>query len=169
MRAVAADPDVMARSGLRSGSRVEEVAFFLAEPTTDGLRLVDVRRMQSADFDHQSAFHVGLADHVRPELIAWAWERDLCLVEAHTHVGNEPVCFSPTDVSGLAAWVPHVSWRLRGRPYAALVFGELTVDGVAWTSGVHDPEPIASLSVDGQVSQLMTGLSIRRIGGNARA
>jgi len=50
------------------------VAFFLAQPSPKGLRVVDVRTMTSAEFDHQSAVDVSLAEHVRPELIAWAWQ-----------------------------------------------------------------------------------------------
>lgn len=169
MRAISVDPDVLRQSGLRVPSRDEQVAFFLAEPLADGLRLVDARAMHAADFDHQGAFHVALSDHVRPQLITWAWERGLSLVEAHTHVDGDPVCFSPTDVSGLREWVPHVSWRLRGRPYAALVFGEKTVDGVAWSAGAGEPERIAALAVDGEPVRAMTGLSIKFVAKEAEA
>jgi hypothetical protein len=163
MRFISCAPEILERAGLRDGPAVEQVAFFLARPVPDGVRLVDARAMGPADFDHQSAVHVSLAEHVRPELIAWAWERHLCLVEAHTHVRGDPVCLSPTDLSGLSDWVPHVWWRLRGRPYAALVFGDETVDGIAWRRSAADAEGVAALEVDGRPPQVMTGLSLRRI------
>src|SRR3712207_2503061 len=100
MRLVSCAPELLERAGLRAGPTVEHVAFFLARPLAGGgLRLVDVRPIGPRDFDHQSALHVSLAEHVRPEVIAWAWQRDLCLVEAHTHVRGDPVRFSWTDLS----------------------------------------------------------------------
>jgi hypothetical protein len=162
MRSISCAPEILERAGLGRGPTVEQVAFFLAQPLDDGLRLVDVRAMGPADFDHQSAMHVSLAEHVRPELIAWAWKRELCLVEAHTHVRGDPVCLSSTDLSGLSDWVPHVWWRLRARPYAAIVFGDETVDGIAWRRSATGAEGVAALEVDGRPPQVMTGLSLPR-------
>jgi hypothetical protein len=160
MRAVIGSADVLERAKLFSTSAEECVAFFVAEPVGEDLRLVDVRPMRPGDFAGRSDAHVQLADHVRPELIAWAWEQGLSLVEAHTHPGGDRACLSPTDVIGLSEWVPHVRWRLRGSPYAALVFAETTIDGVGWTGGSNAPQGLAALEIDGQPPRLMTGLSL---------
>jgi hypothetical protein len=81
-------------------------------------------------------------------------------VEAHTHVDGDPACLSPTDVTGLSEWVPHLRWRLRGTPYAALVLAETTIDGVGWSGASNGPQAVAALEVDGQPARLMTGLSL---------
>ena len=160
MRAITASADIIERAKLETAGPGECVSFFVAETVGDDLRLVDVRVMGPEDFDRRSDVHVSLAEHVRPQLITWAWAEGLSLVEAHTHIDGDPACLSPTDISGLTEWVPHVRWRLRAAPYAALVIAETTVDGLAWTGPSHVPQAVAALAVDGQPPRLMTGLSL---------
>ncbi|MGB0096168.1 MAG: hypothetical protein WBP81_26980 [Solirubrobacteraceae bacterium] len=160
MLAITGSGDVMTAANLDTSIFEESVAFFLAEPIPEGLRLVDVRAMGPEDFAARTDEHVALADHVRPAVIAWASDAGLTLVEAHTHPGGDPVCLSPTDVSGLAEWVPHVRWRLRGLPYAALVLGPTTIDAVGWSGKGNYPQGVAALHIDGHPPQLMTGLSL---------
>lgn len=160
MRAITGSGDVMEAANLDTSIFEESVSFFLAEPTPEGLRLVDVRAMAPADFAARTDEHVQLADHVRPEVLAWASSAGLTLVEAHTHPDGDPVCLSPTDVIGLSEWVPHVRWRLRGLPYAALVLGPTTIDAVGWSGHGNKPEAVAALQIDGSPPRLMTGLSL---------
>ena len=35
--------------------------------------------------------------------------------------------------------MPHVKWRLKGRPYAAFVFAPSTFDALAWIDDVSAP------------------------------
>ena len=163
MRAITGSGNVMDAANLDTSIFEESVSFFLAEPTPDGLRLVDVRAMGPEDFAARTDEHVALADHVRPDVIAWASGAGLTLVEAHTHPGGDPVCLSPTDVAALAEWVPHVRWRLRGLPYAALVLGPTTIDAVGWSGSGNTPQGVAALHIDGRPPQLMTGLSLRYV------
>ena len=160
MRAITASADIIERAELDCSRDSECVSFFLAETIGEDLRLVDVRVTGPEDFDRRSGVHVSLAEHVRPQLIGWAWEKGLSLVEAHTHIEGDPACLSPTDISGLAEWVPHVRWRLRAAPYAALVIAATTVDGLAWTGPSNTPQAVAALAVDDQPPRLMTGLSL---------
>src|SRR5207253_2261676 len=104
-----------------------------------------------------------------PDLIKWAWDRDACLVEAHSHPRGDPARLSPSDFHGLAEWVPHLWWRLRGRPYAALVFGDATVDGLAWVDGAGRPEPIRELHTTDGRSVFCTGLSFERLTAEQRS
>lgn len=149
------------RRHLLSGT-AEQVAFLLAEARLDAdrceLRLVDLQEIPHQDFEAQTAFHLALKDEARARVIKWAWDQDLCLVEAHSHRFG-PARFSPTDITGLEEFVPHVWWRLRGRPYAALVLTEGDFDAVAWICGPHQPERVESLTVDGRTPATPTGLS----------
>ena len=99
MRAITASDDIIGRAELDTAGPGECVTFFLAETVGEDMRLVDVRVMGPDDFDRRSDFHVSLAEHVRPQLITWAWEEGLSLVEAHTHVDGDLAYFSPTDIS----------------------------------------------------------------------
>ena len=42
--------------------------------------------------------------------------------------------FSPSDMYGFSDYVPHCRWRLRGRPYLAVVVSPAGMDALAWTS-----------------------------------
>ena len=143
-------------------SKVEQVAFLLAAQEGNAgrlcLRVRDLVCMPEKDLDRQSAAHVSLAEDVRPQLIKWAFDSGACLVEAHSHLSDHPAMFSSTDLAGLREFVPHVWWRLRGRPYMALVFSRTGFDALAWISARDKPEPVAFLQV-GAVEQRPTGLT----------
>lgn len=129
--------------------RVEQVGFFLAD-YDPALRMFNLRAwwpMSPEAFEIQSAYHVTLRDEIRPEIIKWAWDAGACLVEAHSHGDEGPACFSPSDLSGFDEWVPHVRWRLRGRPYGAIVTAGETFDALAWIDHPESPEQVEQLQV----------------------
>lgn len=129
----------------------EQVGFFLAEysSTTRSLELQTWRPIPPEGFESKSAFHLTLRDDVRADVIKWAWDNDCCLVEAHSHRADWPASFSPSDIWGLDQWVPRVWWRLRGRPYAAIVTSGETFDALAWIDGTDAPEQVGRLVVNG--------------------
>jgi hypothetical protein len=151
-----------ARAHLRG--HVEQVGFFLAD--FDGERnafvLREWRPMPPEAFEYQSAYHVTLRDEMRPEVIKWAWDADACLIEVHSHGDDGIAEFSPSDFWGFDEWVPHVRWRLRGRPYAAIVTAADTFDALAWIDANKDPVQVAALEVDG-VSKMATARTLPRI------
>jgi hypothetical protein len=121
-----------ARAHLRG--QVEQVGFFLADfdPDARAFVLREWRPMPPEAFEYQSAYHVTLRDEMRPKIIKWAWDADACLVEVHSHGCDGLAWFSPSDLYGFDEWVPHVRWRLGGRPYAAIVAAGDSFDGLAW-------------------------------------
>ena len=151
-----------AREHLRG--RIEQVGFFLADfkATQQAFVLREWRPMPPEAFEIQSAYHVTLRDGARPELIKWAWDSDACLVEAHSHADHGLAGFSPSDIWGFEEWVPHVRWRLRGRPYAAIVTAGDSFDALAWVDGSGEPAQIARLEIDHTVF-LATGRTLPRL------
>ena len=151
-----------AREHLRG--RIEQVGFFLAdfEATRQAFVLREWRPMPPEAFEIQGAYHVTLRDEARPELIKWAWDHDACLVEAHSHADRGLAGFSPSDVWGFEEWVPHVRWRLRGRPYAAIVTAGDSFDALAWLDGSGQPSQIERLEIDDTVC-LATGRTLPRL------
>lgn len=151
-----------AREHLRG--HIEQVGFFLAD--FDSYRLAFVLRewqpMPPEAFEYQSVHHVTLRDEKRPELIKWAWDADACLVEVHSHGDEGSACFSPSDVWGFDEWVPHVRWRLRGKPYAAIVTAGSTFDALAWFDATRDAVQVSVLDVDG-LPMLPTALTLPRL------
>ena len=93
-------------------------------------------------FAAQSAFHFELTDETRRAVIKRAHDLGASLVEFHSHSGPWPTAFSASDLSGFDEFVPHVWWRLRGRPYGAVVVGRSGFDGLFW---LHDPQDATHL------------------------
>lgn len=156
-------PDLYEALGGHLGARAEQVGFFLAEwqPEERRFALRDWRAIPPEGLEHQSDFHVSLRDETRIEAIKWAWESGACLVEAHSHGEGHPAKFSASDLWGFEEWVPHLWWRLRGRPYAALVVAGETFDAIAWVDGPDAAEQIESLDIEGGDTLPSTGRTLR--------
>lgn len=121
---------------LPPGSSLEHGAFLfcsygLTEQTMT-FECVEVMAMQPADYLEQATDYLELRDDTRARLIKRAHDSGLAIVETHSHPGPYPAALSDADLEGLAAFVPHVRWRLKNRPYAALVFARSGFDGLAW-------------------------------------
>lgn len=155
--------DLYKALGGHLGARPEQVGFFLAEWQPEERRFVlrDWWAVLPEGLEHQSDFHVSLNDDIRAEAIKWAWDSGACLVEAHSHGKWGPAKFSTSDLWGFEEWVPHLWWRLGGRPYAALVTAADTFDAVAWIEGPDVLEQIESLDIEGVDTLLTTGRTLR--------
>jgi proteasome lid subunit RPN8/RPN11 len=147
-----------------AASEDEQVAFFFTDPLRDGepLRVVESYTVPASGFADQSPYYLALSDDVRAQVIGRATALGGCLVEVHSHV-HGPAGFSPTDLAGFEEWVPHVRWRLGGRPYIALVFAGESFDALVWTNGIGRPGPLAELTIEGRGSRRPTDLTHRRI------
>lgn len=132
--------------------QIEQVGFFLADYDEErrAFLLREWRAMPREAFEFQSAYRVALRDEMRPEVIKWAWDAGASLVEAHSHINDGIASFSPSDLYGFDEWVPHVRWRLRERPYAAIVIAGDTFDALAWIDR-DIPEQVTQLIVDDEV------------------
>lgn len=130
----------------------ERIAFMQASddsvPTIGELMLMDDGDVIFGEWCVQ------LTDAAQQRVLQWASSGTGWLVEAHSHLGSwgDPAAFSGLDLRSFAEWVPHARWRLRWRPYAALVFGPQTFDGLAWqghreTSAVQ----VGASLIDGSV------------------
>lgn len=165
MTAVIAAPGTLYRAAREHlGGHIEQVGFFLADFDTErgAFVLREWRPMTPEAFEYQSAYHVTLRDEMRPEIIKWAWDAGACLVEVHSH-GDEGIAwFSPSDLYGFDEWVPHVRWRLRGRPYAAIVTISDSFDALAWIDDDSTPVQVTALEVDG-VTQIATARTLPRL------
>src|SRR6266511_4407997 len=103
-----------------------------------------------------------LAEHVRPELIRTAHHNEYAVVEAHAHDWpGARTRLSLTDLDGLGDVGPHMTWRLPGRPYTALVLGPDSFDALQWHPN-GEVTTIDALIVDGEHLS-PTGLSIARL------
>jgi hypothetical protein len=119
----------------------EQVAFVYAhreiQEKADIFRCVEWFPVPPSGFLERSGFHLELTDDTRASVIKRAHDLGASIAEFHSHVGSRPAQFSPSDLLGLEEFVPHVLWRLKGRPYLAVVVSLSGFDALVW---ITDPK-----------------------------
>ncbi len=148
----------------------EEAAFGFANTTRNGkntiFELVDWIPVDVGGFDERSAFYIELSDEMRARSIKMAHDLGTSLIEFHSHPFQGIAEFSPSDLSGLREFVPHVYWRLKNRPYLAAVVSPSSFDAIAWVDDPHSPIPVLGITEGGRTI-CATGRTLRRGGHRA--
>lgn len=133
---------------LPPGSEREEAAFLFVRPAEGETGIFDVieaQKLTAADFQGQFEDYLELADDTRARLIKRAHDLDASLVEMHSHPGPYPAGFSFADCRGLMDTVPNIWWRLKKRPYFAIVVAPTGFDALAWLTDPHNPQPLRAI------------------------
>jgi len=154
--------DTMAHLLPRDSIR-EQAAFFFAraEKSRDQivLAVVETAKLGPGDFTVQEDDYIEMANETRAGLIKRAHVLDASLVELHSHVGPWPAGFSYADRMGLKETVPHMWWRLKKRPYLAIVIAKSGFDALLWLDGPKVPRALDGVMTGTQVLQ-PTNLSL---------
>jgi hypothetical protein len=133
-------------------NELEQAAFLFV--SRDGGLDVEVREIELLGpeaFLVQEPYYLELTDAARSGAIKRAHQLGLALSEAHIHPDQVTACFSPSDLAGLAEFVPHVWWRRRGGPYVATLLGATGWDGLAWIDAPDAARRLEGLVVDGEL------------------
>lgn len=145
----------------------EQAAFVFARAETSAandiaFQFLDWLPLKADNFTAQHEHYLELRDEMRGSLIKRAHDLNASLVELHSHPGPYPAQFSPSDLDGFREFVPHVWWRLRGRPYAAVVVAPSGIDSLAWLTSPHEPVALKAIVVD-QKRLMPTGLTLHKL------
>lgn len=136
---------------LPPGNAREQAAFLFANASqTDDqvqFKVIEVQKLVATDFVKQEADYLEMTDVTRADIIKRAHDLDASLIEIHSHLGPWPAGFSFSDRIGLQETVPHMWWRLKQRPYLALVVTESGFDALAWLDNPKIPETLDALIV----------------------
>ena len=147
---------------LPSRLRNEEAGFMYVRPTSaqDGndFEFVDWDPIPPNGFLVRSRYYFELTDESRAMAIKHAHDLGASLVEMHSHAGSLQAAFSPSDLIGFDEFVPHVMWRLQGKPYFAVVVARNGFDGLAWLDGPNNPQRLDGIVV-GEKTYVPTQLS----------
>lgn len=142
---------------LPAEAEAEEAAFLFARPVAAGvgetvLTVVDHELVAPEHFEFQSLHHIELSQATRARVIKRAHDLSATLVELHSHPFPYPAEFSGSDRAGLEELVPHVRWRLKGRPYVAVVVAPGSLDALVWTdTGAALPRTLAGVRAGDQL------------------
>ena len=141
----------------------EQAAFLFARSArTDDqvlFEVIEARKLGPADFARQEGDYLEMADATRAGLIKQAHDLDASLVEMHSHLGPGPAGFSSADRLGLQETVPHMWWRLKKRPYLALVVTNSSFDALVWLDNAKVPRALDAL-LAGDVTLKPTNFSL---------
>lgn len=133
----------------------EEAAFVFAEVLEDQEQVVlsfkDWYALTPDDYAVQSAYFIELTDRTRASIIKRAHDLGTALVEFHSHIDQEFASFSGSDLLGFSEFVPHIFWRLGGKPYGAVVVTTQGFDALVWLTDPKQP---------GQLDILQTGSTL---------
>ena len=148
---------------IRPRSKSEEAAFVFCEVRQSDARM-ELRFLKSylipaEGFTYRSLYGLELTDSCRASVIKRAHDLDACLLEWHSHPRASTVEFSASDRSGFADFVPHVWWRLKKKPYGAVVVGPQNFDSLCWIANVNRPDGVLELQV-GKRRLAPTGLTL---------
>ena len=99
----------------------------------------------------RTGYHFELTDETRAKIIKRAHDLEASLVEFHSHTGPWPAAFSPSDQLGFQEFVPHIWWRLKGKPYLAIVITRTDFDALAWIADSKTPQHLDGIVVEGSV------------------
>ncbi|HMO55394.1 MAG TPA: Mov34/MPN/PAD-1 family protein, partial [Tepidiformaceae bacterium] len=114
----------------------EQAAFmFVRKEAAEGeaiYRHVEWAPVTDGGFEYHSSAYIELTDDTRAKVIKRAHDLSCSLVEVHSHTGPWPAAFSYSDIEGLREFAPHVLWRLKGRPYFAIVVARTGFDALGW-------------------------------------
>lgn len=134
----------------------ESAAFIFADvEASNSLKILtarDVFLVPESGFKLQFDDYIELSDETRISIIKKAHHSKTALIELHSHPFNSSMAsaFSLADISGFEETVPHMWWRLPGRPYAAVVAAPNGFDALIWSKDPHTPECVTALRVDGR-------------------
>lgn len=135
----------------------EEAAFLFVAPKPKNkdviFEVLGVDKLSPNDFASQYDDYLELNDDARARVIKKAHDLDACLLEMHSHPGPWPAAFSLADRHGLNETVPHMWWRLKKRPYLAIVVAASGFDALVWLDNPRVPTRLDGVFADGKVLQ----------------
>ena len=137
---------------LPDGSKFEQLAFLFCNTAAlhGGVLFepVDHWLLDGAEaFEVQDIDHLELSDGTRIKVIKHAQGLGVSLVELHSHPEQQQAAFSEYDKAALKETVPHMRWRLRKRPYLAIVVAPSGYDALVWPGNASVPEPLAGIDL----------------------
>ena len=149
---------------LPHGGEQEQAVFLFANcDLTDsqiGFEAIGFRKLRPRDFVRQEGDYLEMADETRAALIKHAHDLGASLIEMHSHIGPWQAGFSFADRIGLRETVPHMWWRLKKRPYLALVVTESGFDALLWLDNSKVPRALDALLV-GETILRPTNMSLK--------
>jgi hypothetical protein len=139
---------------LQPKSDQEQAAFLFAREDRAGEQLsfevIEAAKLAPSDFVTQEGYYLEMTDETSARVIKRAHDLGASLVEMHSHLDSWPAGFSLSDRMGLKETVSHMWWRLKGRPYLAIVVAPTSFDALLWLDNPHVPQALDGVFTGGR-------------------
>jgi hypothetical protein len=135
-------------------SDLEQAAFLFttAGITQTAISLVanDLYLVPPEGWAVQHELYLEMDDDERARIMRMARDRGAGVVDCHSHRGSgRRTRFSPSDLARLPHFAAYAKWKLDGKPFAALVWGEDSVDGRVWFNDFSVMHHLDEVVIDG--------------------
>lgn len=160
--------DIIIPSGIAGSLRrhlfqndIEQGAFLFAraEGIADALMLIveDSYLVPPCGWEVQMDVYLQMKDSERAKIMQMARAKKLCAIDCHSHPhAGTDVWFSPSDVAGITEFADYAKWKLGGRPFAAIVWGEDSLDAVVWSGDFEVPSTARGVRIVGDTPLILT-------------
>lgn len=133
-------------------NELEQGAFLFAqikqETAQTILEVAEVYLVPPDGWQLQMDVHLEMKDEERAKIMRLARQKNLALVDCHSHPGSfNKVWFSTSDRYGISEFALYAKWKLSGKPYAAMVWAESSIDAVVWDGSFRAALPVAQVTV----------------------
>ncbi len=135
-------------------NELEQGCFLFARTAVMGTyitaEVVDQHFVRPDGWDVQGELYLEMKDSERAKIMAFARGKDLSVIDCHSHPkSGKTVSFSPSDKSGITEFAGYARWKLDGKPFMAIVWGESSADAKAWHGDFARPSAVDRLTVSG--------------------
>jgi hypothetical protein len=138
----------------------EQGAFMFARPerSRDQLNLIveDFYLVPPFGWEVQMDVYLEMKDSERGKIMKIARDKGLAAIDSHSHPrADDDVWFSPSDITGITEFSEYAKWKLDGKPFAAMVWGERSIDGVVWDGDFKTALRLDELKIIGASTELL--------------
>ena len=135
-------------------SELEQGAFLFTEvkQTTNEviLNVKDYYLIPEDGWQVQLDVYLEMKDSERSKIMSIARKGGYGVIDCHSHPGSDnEVQFSPSDCHGITDFAAYTNWKLGGKPFAAIVWGEASFDAVVWMTDFKKALPLDELRISG--------------------
>ena len=137
----------------------EQGAFLFARATTGdgGVNLIAEHfyLVPARGWEVQMEVYLEMKDSERGKIMKLARDKNLCAIDCHSHPhSGADVWFSPSDIAGISDFAQYARWKLNGKPFAAMVWGDESLDAVLWSGEFAEAQRVHEVQFLGTEQQI---------------
>lgn len=142
-------------------NELEQGAFLFANTVESAKQLcfsvVSAYLVPPAGWKIQLEDYLEMDDAEKAKIMKDARDKGYAIIDCHSHPGSKyKVCFSPSDIYGITEFVAYSKWKLDGKPFAAMVWGESSLDAIVWHGKFVNAHQVDEVHIIGSTTKILT-------------